>query len=208
MHFLILAASLLLSASGGHASSVTDQFVGKGRVLVLNSDNLEKAKPSDKVGCLNAKGDVVTLDQCAVFTRNETWPHELYSSAGTCTFRDTTTVQNLASVYGKGSYAFSCSDVGDSVLKSAMWAGEPYYTVDGFNFPFVCTGNLNCYYEIERVPTSDKDSLPVWEYFWGSQQMSVTPGHLQVMWLWDPVKDTSGVGGPKGSQRRSVAFRG
>lgn len=126
---LSLFATLLLAASTTtHAQSVEAEFHGRGRVFVLNNDIIEKATPRDTIGCLNAHG-VVTLNDCAVFTRSEDWPNELVSSEGLCTFRDTSTAENLASVYGRNSFAFSCAK---RELRTPMWAGEPWYTVVSF----------------------------------------------------------------------------
>jgi hypothetical protein len=52
----------------------------------------------------------------------------------------------------------------------------------------VCNGNLNCYYNIVAEPVAaDGGGAPVWEHFWGGQQMGAPPGELQVLWLWVPV---------------------
>ena len=79
---------------------------------------------------------------------------------------------------------------------------------DGLRYPFVCNGNINCYYEIEeasyiaigsssRAKSSsyggggggaDDDALPVWAHYWGSLQTGAPPGQLQVTWLWEPVR--------------------
>lgn len=29
--------------------------------------------------------------------------------------------------------------------------------------------------------------MVVWQYAWGSEQMGITPGHLQVLWMWVPA---------------------
>lgn len=32
-----------------------------------------------------------------------------------------------------------------------------------------------------------KEVLPLWQYRWGSQQMGITPGHIQMMLLWEGI---------------------
>jgi hypothetical protein len=58
---------------------------------------------------------------------------------------------------------------------------------NGFKYPFVCNGNINCFYDIVASPSPEEKGHPVWQYFWGAHQMDVPPGHLKVIWLWVPV---------------------
>ena len=59
---------------------------------------------------------------------------------------------------------------------------------NGLNFPFICNGNLDCYYDILDVqPAPGVKPLPVWQFFWGSQQFDVPAGHTRAVWLWVPV---------------------
>ncbi len=56
------------------------------------------------------------------------------------------------------------------------------------NYPFICNGNLDCYYDILDVrPAPGVAPLPVWQFFWGSQQFDVPVGHTRAVWLWVPV---------------------
>jgi len=89
---------------------VSPLFTGTGRVHIINATTLENASPADVIGCLNTRGAFTpSLSDCGDFTRNETWPHELSSSQGTCTFMDGSAEENLESIFGKGSYAYSCT---------------------------------------------------------------------------------------------------
>ncbi|KAK0724973.1 hypothetical protein B0H67DRAFT_450297, partial [Lasiosphaeris hirsuta] len=173
---------LLLTASSKPVP-VTQQFVGQGRILVLGGSTFFNATPADRIGCLNKSG-IVTVDDCAVFTRQDKMPHPLTTSAGSCSFRDSRMPANSESAYGKKSYAFSCREDNPPPSDS----DEGYYTVDGFNYPFLCNGNLFCYYDIKKFPARENDAAPIWQYFWGSSEQDIIPGHMQVLWLWAPVK--------------------
>jgi hypothetical protein len=35
----------------------------------------------------------------------------------------------------------------------------------------------------------DNDTLPLWQFRWGSQQMGITPGHLMMQLMWEKVGD-------------------
>lgn len=64
-------------------------------------------------------------------------------------------------------------------------------TKDGLKYPFIWTGNLDCYFDTFD-PASVKESgpQPVWQFFWGSQQFDVAPGHVRVAWLWVPIPES------------------
>ncbi|KAK5662634.1 hypothetical protein OQA88_8548 [Cercophora sp. LCS_1] len=198
-----LTALLLLIPSATPASlpsaktplvkdSVKDLFKGHGYIHILNTDDISAASMKDAIGCLNEHG-MFTRSDCAVFTRADAWPNTLSTSAGVCTFQNHDMPENLASWYGKGSYAFSCE--GGEALRAEL--KDPYYTVQGFSQPFVCNGNFGCHFEVPGLPDDDGTALPVWEFFWGSHQMGVTPGHVKTMWLWEPVNAIQAVDGPK-----------
>ncbi|KAK4176671.1 hypothetical protein QBC36DRAFT_213470 [Triangularia setosa] len=192
---LLLGASVPALA----APSVIDDFVGQGQIHVLNSSSYASANPAtDTIGCLTASG-FLSKNNCATFTRTESYPYMLVSSRGLCTFNDKSMPNNKDSYYGKNTYAWHCLESAKAGIE-----GERYYTVNGFKYPFLCNGNLGCYYDIPAAPTTvadDGDSFsvqevgktkavqPVWQFFWGSHQMGITPGHLQVLWLWVPVKE-------------------
>jgi len=166
------------------------EFVGRGQIHVIRSDSLAKASPDQRIGCLNAAGQL-TLFDCAIFSKiDTTYPRTvtglLSSPAGDCSFTNKAMPTNKDSVYGKNSHAWSCG-----VDNNAATSGEVYYTVNGFKYPFLCNGNLNCFYDIPVPPASPDDDgaaiVPVWQFFWGGSQMGITPGHVQTMWLWVPT---------------------
>ncbi|KAK3385890.1 hypothetical protein B0H63DRAFT_188924 [Podospora didyma] len=167
-------------------------FSGQGQIHVLNSSSLAYATPLDRIGCLDEHG-VVTVRDCATFTTMDKYPHTISSRVGACTFRDTNAPTNSDSVYGKDSHAWTCQPYNEP-----SGTQEIYYTVNGFKYPFLCNGNLNCYYDIKTAPSLDDDKsvaprqtkVPVWQFYWGSDQMGITPGHLQVLWLWVPYSST------------------
>ncbi|KAK4237074.1 hypothetical protein C8A03DRAFT_35005 [Achaetomium macrosporum] len=186
-----LAVLLLLSLpaittaqSGSH--NVIDDFLGRAHIHVLNNTNTSTADPvADRIGCLNAQG-WLTLDDCAVFTRADdpNVHHTLSTSAGNCSFQDPAMPKNVDSVYGSNTHAWSCGPgAGDGMV-------EYYYTITGFNYPFVCQGNINCFYDIKATaPGEDTAPMPVWAFYWGSQQFDVPPGHWRVLWLWARVPE-------------------
>ena len=49
-------------------------------------------------------------------------------------------------------------------------------------------GNINFSYDVNRAPEAD-DRLPVWYYRWGSEQMGITPGHLQALFYWEKLEE-------------------
>ncbi|KAK4225841.1 hypothetical protein QBC38DRAFT_420439 [Podospora fimiseda] len=178
--FSALFSLLLFLPSLATSNEVTKDFVGLGQIHVLNSDSFFSASPENRIGCINEQG-LLTIDDCAVFSRLDAPPHTLSSARGDCSFRNTRMPNNKDSWYGKNSYAWSCGrELTDET-------GESYYTVNGFRYPFVCNGNINCFYDIPRVPTVEETVQPVWQYFWGGEQPGITPGHMQVLWLWVPV---------------------
>jgi hypothetical protein len=121
---------------------------------------------------------------------------------------DRSAEENLQSIFGKGSYAYSCTNrevPGDVTNGRGNW-----YTIvsihtyskrskagscersgtkrkqNGFKYPFICTGNIGCVFEVP-VPDDGVIALPVWQFYWSGEQMGPTPGHMQVVWLWEPV---------------------
>ncbi|KAK0644110.1 hypothetical protein B0T16DRAFT_331081, partial [Cercophora newfieldiana] len=166
----------------------TPLFTGKGHILVLNfTTGYNDISPTtDHLGCLNADG-AFTLSDCAVFTVADDFPRELTTAeGGVCTFYDDRAPEHLDSYYRKGLHALSCTKEGSTV--EGAWRNS-FYTIRGFNYPFICIGDFGCLYETKKVPDTEKEVLSVWEYAWGAHQMNGTPGYLQVVWLWDPVKE-------------------
>ncbi|KAH6637214.1 hypothetical protein F5144DRAFT_620262 [Chaetomium tenue] len=105
---LPVVLSALLWAQASHASA-PDEFVGRAQIQVLNSTDVRTASLTDRVGCLNARGEL-TLNDCAVFTRSETSTHTLFTSAGNCTFQNPNMPRNTDSIYGQSSHAFFCGE--------------------------------------------------------------------------------------------------
>lgn len=58
----------------------------------------------------------------------------------------------------------------------------------GFPYVFLCFGDVACYYDAKHTPSA-KEKLPLWQYRWGSQQMGITPGHIQLQLLWEKIGD-------------------
>ena len=56
---------------------------------------------------------------------------------------------------------------------------------NGYKYPFICTGNMGCIFEIP-VPETGKNALPVWQFYWSGEHQGATAGHMQVVWLWEP----------------------
>lgn len=96
---------VILSSYVAHAQT----FEGSGTISVLSSDSFTTATPDDSIGCLNAYG-LLTLDDCAIFTRADDYPHSLSTSVGNCTFFNTSSPENVDSAYAQLSHAFSCSE--------------------------------------------------------------------------------------------------
>ncbi|KAH8890302.1 hypothetical protein GQ53DRAFT_183924 [Thozetella sp. PMI_491] len=176
---LTITALLVGLASIAAVSADTPDFSGTGQILVLNSTDFAKASSNDSVGCLNVDG-YVSIDDCANFTVVDVLPYTLSTSAGNCSFTDTTQATNDDSAYGSDSYAWHCRDNFTAEIT------DQFYTVSGFTLPFLCHGDVNCYYDIESAPTANSTSS-LWEFVWGSQQMGITPGHLEVILLWQSI---------------------
>ncbi|KAJ6489973.1 hypothetical protein C8R45DRAFT_1138892 [Mycena sanguinolenta] len=141
---------------------------GTGYIHVLNSTNWTTATGADSVGCLNAAGRFV-LDDCAVFTHFDAMPYGLSTSAGICTFYDTSMPANTASPYGAFTYALTCQ-----TPESAQ--ATYFYTIGGFKLPFLCQGDIQCFVDAGGIPTApENDAFNLWPY-----QGPVPQGHLQV----------------------------
>ncbi|KAL2170689.1 hypothetical protein VTG60DRAFT_4531 [Thermothelomyces hinnuleus] len=183
-HLVVAVVSALLLWTGpARGKSAPDEFVGRGRIQVLNATDYATASIADRIGCMNADGRM-TLRDCAVFTQLPNTPFSLSTSAGNCTTQNPDMPRNTDSVYGKNSYAWWCGQKGD-------WEqfDEYYYTINGFPAPYICTGDIGCYWDVKAVVPAEGDALPAWRYFWGGQQMDIEPGHWKVLWLWVPVGD-------------------
>lgn len=57
---------------------------------------------------------------------------------------------------------------------------------DGFPYPFICSGDVNCYFDARVVPARGSDeATSLWPFRWGSQQFGITPGHTMVQLVWN-----------------------
>jgi len=180
-----------------HAGPVTqDDITGPGEIWVLEASDWQTASPKQKVGCLTDSGRFISSNhegksKCGVFEMLTDYPYTFSSKAGNCSFNDEKTERNTDSVYGKWDHAWSCN---------AWYEGDVYdglYTINGFNYPFLCWGDIACFYDVKKVP-GPKDRDPLWQYRWGAQQRGITPGHTQVMLLFSKLGHTpkrEGLGG-------------
>jgi hypothetical protein len=66
----------------------------------------------------------------------------------------------------------------------------------------VCFGDVACYYDAKHAPAKNEE-LPLWQYFWGSQQDGITPGHIQTMLLWQGINSAA-----KREENPSKSYRG
>jgi len=164
-------------------------FTGRGLITAHPFSSSSPYTLTPTLGCLNSHG-LLTQSDCATFSINVTQSghNQLFTSLGYCTFSDETAVQNTKSWYGKDDHALSCTE-----KTWDRWAtgfkGELFYTIRGFDYPWICQGEFGCRYESSGVPTKKEDALPIWEYTWGSQQMDGTPGNSQVMLLWERTEE-------------------
>lgn len=59
---------------------------------------------------------------------------------------------------------------------------------DGFPYVFLCFGDVACYYDGKKVPARN-EKLSLWQFHWGSDQMGITPGHIQLLLVWNKIGD-------------------
>ncbi|KAF2280542.1 uncharacterized protein EI97DRAFT_125261 [Westerdykella ornata] len=195
-----LSSLLLLSLSALRAQGAVtqDDFTGLGEIWVLNSADWRTGNPSQKVGCLTSTGrflgteeyqdSIVSNDdetdsersKCGVFQKLSVYPYTISSREGNCTFNDKNTEANKDSAYGKRDHAWSCNG------KYVAEVFDALYTIDGFPYPFLCFGDIACYYDVPHIPSSGK-TAPLWQFRWGSEQRGITPGHVMVQLMWHRV---------------------
>ncbi|KAF2183878.1 hypothetical protein K469DRAFT_689629 [Zopfia rhizophila CBS 207.26] len=178
---LVLSAFVVLA----QAKITQDDFTGVGHILVLNSSNWKTAKPEQKVGCLDNDGRVIkekSLDECGTFVRLNDYPYTLSSKEGNCTFSDERTVPNTDSYYGKRDHAWTCNATYSAIIYDEL------YTINGFNYPLLCWGDIACFYDAKKIPDDD-EKVPLWQFRWGSQQMDITPGHVMLQLMWSKTGD-------------------
>jgi hypothetical protein len=202
----LLAASIVGPASAGIQQS---DFSGIGHIYVLKSDNWQTATPKSTVGCLDTNGRFVSEkspdEKCGVFQRLDDFPYTLSTSKGNCTFEDDKQEKNTDSYYGKTDSAWSCgervADIYDQLytvvrlfsrlppLRYLLLITKNKQT--GFPYVFLCFGDVACYYDAKHTP-STHDTLPLWQFRWGSQQMGITPGHVQLQLMWKKIGELPG----------------
>ncbi|KAF2471171.1 uncharacterized protein BDR25DRAFT_223245 [Lindgomyces ingoldianus] len=184
--FLISSIAISSRAILAQAKVTQDDFTGIGHILVLNSSDYRTASPKQIVGCLDDSGQIMqekSLDDCGTFARLNEYPYTLSSKAGNCSFNDKNTAANTDSYYGKNDHAWSCN---------ATYIANIYdelYTITGFNYPFLCWGDIACYYDAKTIPSHSDDKIALWQYRWGSMQMDITPGHVMLQLMWNKTGD-------------------
>ncbi|RMZ72783.1 hypothetical protein GMOD_00009827 [Pyrenophora seminiperda CCB06] len=170
-------------------------LAGVGHIRVLASDDWQTATPKSSVGCLDMHGKLVmdsgSGTECGVFERMPSFPYTLSTQMGNCTFENEKAEKNTDSHYGKGDLAWSCGE-----HKADIY--DELYTVTGFPYIFLCSGDIACYYDAKRAPTKPNDALSLWQFHWGTQQMGITPGHVQLQLMWEKIGDN-----PKRSQQQA-----
>ncbi|KAF1939202.1 hypothetical protein EJ02DRAFT_352814 [Clathrospora elynae] len=179
--FFIMIASLALPA---YAGIQQNDFTGIGNIFVLESSDWRNATPKSTIGCLNTHGKFIadsTKEDCGVFERLADFPYTLSTENGNCTFDDDSQETNQDSHYGKLDHAWNCAEH-TSVIYDEL------YTIDGFPYVFLCFGDIACYYDAKRAPSAG-ESLSIWPYRWGSEQLGITPGHMQLQLMWQKLGD-------------------
>jgi hypothetical protein len=197
---ILLATSFALPTYAGIQQT---DFSGIGHIYVLASDNWGTATPASSVGCLDAHGKFVhdsgSGKECGIFERLDDYPWTLSTHNGNCTFQDDSQEENVDSHYGQGDYAWTCTernvDIYDelyTIVRIIPNVATPKKlligTQTGFPYVFLCFGDVACFYDAKRTPTVN-ESLPLWQFRWGSQQTGITPGHVQLQLMWKKLGD-------------------
>ncbi|KAF3034808.1 hypothetical protein E8E12_005525 [Didymella heteroderae] len=184
-----VTASLLgfmLCAINASASITQKDFTGIGNIYVLNSSDWRTASPTaDRVGCLSENGKFIAANDraaCGTFTRLDTFPYTLSTKKGNCTFNDESQERNTDSMYGKSDHAWNCNATYESNIYDQL------YTIDGFSHVFLCFGDVACYYDAKKAPARN-EKLSLWQFHWGSGQLGITPGHIQLLLLWNKIDE-------------------
>ncbi|KAI2606358.1 uncharacterized protein GGS25DRAFT_533434 [Hypoxylon fragiforme] len=181
--------ALYVAASTSVVSA--QDFSGSGEIHIINSTDFGSATPAESIGCLDVNGAFTTsLDSgCATFTRLAQSPGTVSTDAGNCSFTDASQPANTDNPYGANSYAWHCRP------DFAAAATDSLYTVKGFNYPFLCHGDINCYYDVKNNMISRNGTAPVWGYVWGSRQTTIPAGHSQVLWYWKQTSTDAAASG-------------
>jgi hypothetical protein len=202
MHVTISVLSFLLFAFSANASITQKDFTGIGNIFVLNSTDWRTASPTaDKVGCLSENGKFIASKDkaaCGTFTRLNTFPYTLSSKKGNCTFNDESQERNTDSMYGKSDHAWNCNATYVSSIYDQLYTivSQPVShcgtiltcSQDGFPHVFLCFGDVACYYDAKKTPARN-EKLSLWQFHWGSGQLGITPGHIQLLLLWNKIGD-------------------
>ncbi|KAI2625667.1 hypothetical protein GGR54DRAFT_509576 [Hypoxylon sp. NC1633] len=167
----------VLCAALAAVAAVAQDFSGSGQIYVINSTDIDAATPDQAVGCLDATGSL-SASNCATFTKLEAYPGTLYSSVGNCSFTDATQPANTDNAYGSRSYAWHCRS------NYAATISDSLYTIVGLKYPFLCHGDINCFYDFKNMPSRNL-TTSVWDYIWGSRQPAIPAGHTKVLWYWN-----------------------
>jgi len=176
---------LLAFASLGQSTITQADFTGVGHIYVLNSSNWQTANPSLQVGCIDDGGAFINSTNaadCGTFARLPNYPYTLTSRIGNCTFNDPSMPTNTDSKYGRSDHAWTCN----STYVTDIY--DELYTIDGFNYTFLCQGDVDCFYDAKYIPAPG-EKVSLWQYHWGSEQLGITPGHVMLQLLWSKIGD-------------------
>ncbi|KAF9701736.1 hypothetical protein EKO04_000269 [Ascochyta lentis] len=184
MHAITIILAFLLLALTADAGITQKDFSGIGNIYVLQSEDWNSVSPTkDRIGCLDERGKLVAATNkaaCGTFTRSAEFPYTLSTKKGNCTFNDESQERNTDSKYGAGDHAWNCNATYSSDIYDEL------YTIDGFPYVFLCFGDVACYYDGKKVPARN-EKLSLWQFHWGSQQMGITPGHIQLLLMWNKI---------------------
>ncbi|KAF2016353.1 hypothetical protein BU24DRAFT_409464 [Aaosphaeria arxii CBS 175.79] len=200
---LVAISVVCFLATFSRAGSVTqDDFTGVGRIHVLKSDDWKTANPSQIIGCLDDLGRFVSgekKEDCGVFAHINTYPSTLSSSKGNCSFTNSKAEKNLDSYYGRRDSAWSCAP--GNVAKPM----DALYTLDGFEYPFLCFGDIACFYDSKEAPQKGENTS-LWQFRWGSMQRGVPEGHIQLQLMWEKIGDLTKKANTEKAPSRLMGF--
>ncbi|KAJ4989074.1 hypothetical protein SVAN01_05512 [Stagonosporopsis vannaccii] len=186
MHPLSILTFFTLVFSA-HAGITQKDYTGSGYIYVLNSSDWRTASPTkDRIGCLNEYGKLIPAKAktaCGTFTRSDAFPYTLSTKKGNCTFNDESQERNTDSKYGAGDFAWNCNATYVSNIYDQL------YTIDGFPHVYLCFGDIACYYDAKKAPARN-EKLSLWQFHWGSHQIGITPGHVQLLLMWERTGDS------------------
>ncbi|KAJ1562396.1 hypothetical protein HK405_012620 [Cladochytrium tenue] len=201
-----LSALAAAAASAAQGASVTAEFTGTGTISVLNGTNGYSSTPAEAVGCLDAAGQLTAdTTACAEFTAvgaSAGVAKGLATASGNCTFYDDAAPKNTDSSLGNVGEALRCLD-------HVLATDDTFYTISGFDYPYLCYRDTDCYVDAAFAPNSSSGAADVWQFFWSGEQLTVPTGHLKGILLWaqagrlDDDDDDSGMAAAVASARMS-----